>query len=133
MGPDIIGYDVRYRKGSDNFKIISPTGTGTTYTIAPTGDDALTSGTSYEVSVRAKNGEIPSQWSAAGTGRTSIGNSEPVFNDRSSLTEENPTTNRTVAENTRSGQSVGSAVRAVDGNGDTRTYRLAAADSPNAD
>ena len=76
--------------------------------------------------VRAKNGEIDSQWSAAGTGRTSIGNSEPVFNDRSSLTEANPSTTRTVAENTRPGQSVGRAVVAVDGNGDTRTYRLVA-------
>ena len=37
------------------------------------------------------------------------------------------TTTRTVAENTRPGQSVGRAVRAVDGNGDTRTYRLVTA------
>ena len=42
-------------------------------------DERLTPGASYEVSVRAKNDEIPSQWSAAGTGRTSIGNSEPTF------------------------------------------------------
>ena len=56
--------------------------------------------------------------------RTSIGNSEPLFNDRSSPTETDPTTTRTVAENTRTGQSVGRAVRAVDGNGDGRTYRL---------
>ena len=33
-----------------------------------------------------------------------------------------------MAENTRAGQSVGRAVRAVDGNGDKRTYRLVAAD-----
>ena len=39
-------------------------------------------GASYEVYVRAQNGESPSEWSAAGTGRTSIGNSEPTFDDR---------------------------------------------------
>ena len=81
--------------------------------------------------MRAQNGESPSEWSAAGTGRTSIGNSEPTFDDRSSLTENDPTTTRTVAENTRAGQSVGRAVGAVDGNGDRRTYRLVAAPSPN--
>ena len=133
MGPSITGYDVRYRKGGDDgFEIISPTGTGTTYTIEPTGDDVLEPGTSYEVYLRAKNGEIPSQWSAAGTGRTSIGNSEPVFDDRPNLNRDDggnlvdATTERTVAENTRPGQSVGRAVRAVDGNGDGRTYRLVA-------
>ena len=73
--------------------------------------------------VRAgQNGESPSEWSAAGTGRTSIGNSEPTFDDRTSLdrASTDPTTTRTVAENTRAGQSVGRAVRAVDGNGDRR-------------
>ena len=40
-------------------------------------------------------------------------------------------TERTVAENTRPGQSVGRAVGAVDGNGDRRTYRLVAAPFPN--
>ena len=135
MGPSIIGYDVRYRKGGDDgFEIISLTGTGTTYTIAPTGDAALEPGTSYEVYVRAKNGEIISQWSAAGTGRTSIGNSEPTFDDRPNLDRDGDgnlvpaTTTRIVAENTREGQAVGSAVRAVDGNGDRRAYRLVAAD-----
>ena len=128
MGPAFTGYDVRYRKGgTDTFTIVSTTGTGNTYTIAPT-DEPLESGASYEVYVRAKNGEIIGQWSGAGTGRTSIGNSEPTFDDRSSLTETDPTTTRTVPENTRAGQSVGRAVRAVDGNGDGRTYRLIAAD-----
>ena len=138
-GAAITGYNLRYREGnSGGFTLISPEGTGTTATIAPTdndlsdGDDRLTPGASYEVSVRAQNGESPSEWSAAGTGRTSIGNRDPIFNDRSSLTEPNPTTTRTVAENTRAGQSVGRAVGAVDGNGDKRTYRLVAAPAPNA-
>ena len=145
-GPAITGYDVRYSKGSsDKFTLItpSPTGTGTTYTIAPTdddlsdGDDRLAPGASYKVSVRAKNGESPSQWSDAGTGRTSAGNSEPTFDDRDDVTRGGDgslpaaSTKRAVAENTRSGQSVGRAVGAVDGNGDKRTYRLVAAPDPN--
>ena len=130
-GPDITGYNIRYREGNSGSFAPILTVTGTTHTIAPTGDAQLTPGASYEVYVRAQNGESPSQWSGAGTGRTSIGNSEPRFDDRSSLTETNPTTTRTVAENTRAGQSVGRAVGAVDGNGDRRTYRLVAAPSPN--
>ena len=139
-GAAITGYNLRYREGnSGGFTLISPEGTGTTATIAPDDnasttnvDERLTPGASYEVYVRAQNGESPSEWSAAGTGRTSIGNRDPIFNDRSSVTEENPTTTRTVAENTRAGQSVGRAVGAVDGNGDKRTYRLVAAPAPNA-
>ena len=136
MGPAITGYDIRYREGnSGSFDVISLTGTGTTVTIAHVDDggdtalnvtERLTPGVSYEVGVRAKSVEAVNggEWSTTGTGRTSIGNSEPTFDDRSSLTEENPTTNRAVAENTRPGQSIGRAVGAVDGNGDTRTYRL---------
>ena len=140
-GPAITGYDIRYRKGnSGSFTVISPTGTGTTYTLAPP-DDTLTTdiderlapGSSYEVYVRAKSPEATGggDWSAAGTGRTSAGNREPLFGDRSSRTEPAPTTTRTVAENARAGQSVGRAVTAVDGNGDKRTYRLVAAPPPN--
>ncbi len=136
-GPAITGYDLRYRKGSSgSFTRIQLTGTGTTHTIAPPDDESttdvderLTPGASYEVYVRAKSPEktVGGEWSAAGTGRTSAGNKEPVFGDRSSLTDQNPTTPRTVAENTRAGQSVGKAVSASDGNGDKRTYRLVTA------
>ena len=137
MGPAITGYQIRYREGnSGSFRLMPHTGTGTTATIAPTdtdlsdGDDRLTPGASYEVYVRASNGEIDSDWSSAGTGRTSIGNSEPTFDDRDSVDRDgdgnlpDASTERTVDENTRPGQSVGRVVRAVDGNGDTRTYRL---------
>ena len=134
-GPAITGYNIRYREGnSGGFTLFSPTGTGTTVTIPPTGEDQLTPGASYEVYVRAQNGESPSEWSAAGTGRTSIGNSEPTFDDRSDVTPgvdgnlPAASTERTVAENTRAGQSVGRAIGAVDGNGDRRTYRLVADD-----
>ena len=143
-GPDITGYNIRYREGnSGSFTLISPAGTGTTHTIAPEDnanttdvDERLTPGASYEVYVRAQNGESPSEWSAAGTGRTSIGNNEPTFDDRDSVDRDEDgdlpaaSTDRAVAENTRAGQSVGRAVGAVDGNGDRRTYRLVAAPSP---
>ena len=87
-GPAITGYNIRYREGnSGGFTLISPTGTGTTATIVST-DDPLTPGSSYEVYVRAQNGESPSQWSAAGTGRTSIGNKEPTFDDRDNVTRD---------------------------------------------
>ena len=145
-GPDITGYDIRYRKGnSGSFTLISPEGTGTTHTIAPKmiraprSIEQLTPGASYEVYVRAKSLEATNggEWSAAGTGRTSAGNSEPTFDDRDSVDRDADgnlpvaSTDRTVAENTRPGQSVGRAVRAVDGNGDTRTYRLVAETSGN--
>ena len=137
MGPPITGYDLRYREGNSGaFRTQSTTGRGTTTTIEPqsdgddaNGDERLTPGASYEVSVRAKTDEIDSQWSAAGTGRTGPANSEPIFSDRRGTTRNTDfTTPRSVAENTRPGQSVGSAVSAVDGNGDTRTYRLVTAD-----
>ena len=87
-GPAITGYNIRYREGnSGGFRHSLPDhGCGNTITIDPednTGttdiDERLTPGASYEVYVRAQNGESPSQWSAAGTGRTSIGNSEPTY------------------------------------------------------
>ena len=109
-GPAITGYNIRYREGnSGSFTLISPTGTGTTATIPLEGGDQLTPGSSYEVYVRAQNGESPSEWSAAGTGRTSIGNSEPTFDDRDSVDRDNDgnlpdaETDRTVAENARRG------------------------------
>ena len=136
MGPAITGYDVRYRKsGSNTFRTIQAT--GTTATITPQnndGDERLEPGQPYEVSVRANNGEIIGEWSAAGTGRTSRGNSNPVFNDRDSVTRDADgnlpaaTTRRAMAENTPPGRPVGDAVGAVDGDGDRRAYRLVAVD-----
>ena len=142
-GPAITGYDrtVPQRQQRQLHKTYAraPRAREPPRTIAPEDDSSttdvderLTPGASYEVSVRARSIEGPGEWSDAGTGRTSAGNHEPKFGDRSSLTEENPTTKRTVAENTRAGQSVGSAVSASDGNGDKRTYKLVAADAPNA-
>ena len=65
-GPPIIGYDLEYRPGSSGEWNPWPHwGTRTTRLIT-----RLQPGTVYQVRVRALNGEIPSDWSAPGTGRT---------------------------------------------------------------
>ena len=129
-GPDITGYEVRYRKGSENFSsdncdeagldnCNSITGTKTTIT-------GLVANTSYEVQVRAAtSGEGEGDWSASGTGRTSKANQQPIFDDRPDGSERLSayTVSRTVGENTRAGQLVGT-VRADDGDGDKLTYIL---------
>ena len=58
-GPDITGYKVEYREGtSGNWENVTHSGAGVTRTIT-----GLTAGTSYQVQVRALNGETPSAWS----------------------------------------------------------------------
>ena len=142
-GPPITGYEIRYRKGSSgSYTTIPETGEiqGTKTIIAPVDDNPndeddprLSPSTSYEVHVRAKTAERNSEWSSVATGRTSSGNQEPVFDDRPDQEDAKTprTVERTVNENTRAGQPVGGPVRARDR--DTLTYKLAAADSPNAD
>ena len=129
-GPPITGYEIRYRKGTSGSYTTLDNIQGTSTPIAPTdenlsdGDDRLTPSTSYEVHVRAKTAERNSEWSAVGTGRTSAGNQEPVFDDRPDQEDAKTarTIDRTVNENTRSGQPVGGPVRARDR--DTLTYKL---------
>ena len=82
-GPDITGYDVRYRVGSSGDFIDGPqdvTGTSTALTdLAP--------GTTYEVQVRATNDEGDGDWSDPGSGTTSAAPAEParfaVYHDAS--------------------------------------------------
>ena len=77
-------------------------------------------------------------WSDTGTGKTNQANDEPLFDARPST---GPTSGRRTAltiqrdvdENTRPGQSVGNAVRADDGDGDKRTYKLVDADNHTGD
>ena len=59
-GPAINGYEVEYREGMSGTWTfgVRTTGTTTTTTI-----DGLTASTSYQVRVRALNGETPSDWS----------------------------------------------------------------------
>ena len=59
-GPDITGYKVEYRQGSQNWQNFPHSGTAVTTTIT-----GLTANTDYQVQVRAKNGETDSDWSDA--------------------------------------------------------------------
>ena len=65
-GPAISDYDIQYRATGDNFTDWSHTGTNTSTTIT-----GLMANTSYEVQVRATNGEGTGDWSPSGSGTTS--------------------------------------------------------------
>ena len=71
--PAIDDYDVQYRKSGANWQSKPHAGTGTSTTLT-----GLSTGTTYQVQVRAKNDEGNSPWSAAGSGTTVV-NSGPVF------------------------------------------------------
>ena len=137
-GPPITGYEIRFRKGTSGSYTTIENITGTKTTIAPEDDDGgtitdvderLTRNTSYEVHVKAKTPERDSAWSALTTGRTSAGNQDAIFDDRpdDEAAKTDRTIERTVNENTRAGQNVGSPVRAQDR--DSLTYKLVAADT----
>ena len=65
-GPAITQYDLQYRKGTSGGFTDGPQDvTGTSSTLA-----GLEPNTLYQVQVRAKNGETPSEWSEAGDGTT---------------------------------------------------------------
>ena len=131
--PPITGYDVQYRKGSDPFSNDNCRGadvddncngiTNTTTTITQ-----FDPNTTYEVRVRTTNAERVSVWSTSGTGKTSKGNHQPIFDDRphgGTGSERNTpfTVSRRVDENTGSGQNVG-RVFADDEDNDRLTYKL---------
>ena len=145
-GPPITSYEVQYRTGNEAFSSNGVVITGTTATISGTGDhdnddqtpDApwLEGNTSYEVRVRAQNGERVSQWSATGTGKTSKANHQPIFDDRPHSGEGSTrgsayTTSRVINENAQSG-SVG-RVFADDQDNDKLTYKLSGADAAKFD
>ena len=142
-GPDITSYAVEYRTGGDPFSDDNCGETtvdncrvipGTSVTIVGLVDD-----TSYEVRIRATNGERASAWSATGTGRTNRANHEPIFDDRPGSgtgSARNSTDGftiwRTISENPRSGQAVG-RVFADDEDNDRLTYKLVAVSGREAD
>ena len=117
-GPDISGYDVRYRPGSSGSWSNGPQNvSGTSTTIS-----SLNAGTAYQVQVRATNDEGDSSWSASGSGSTnSATNNAPVF--------ASATVTRSLAENTPAGRNVGAPVSATDADNDTLTYTLGGADA----
>ncbi len=143
-GPPIASYIVQYRKGSEAFSANGVDITDTTATISGTGDhdndsntaDApwLTPDTTYEVRVRAQNGERISEWSTSGTGRTSRANHQPIFDERphppatGSDRKSDYTISRVIDENARSGQSI-ARVFADDQDNDKLTYKLSGTDA----
>ena len=136
-GAPITGYDVRHRKGSEGGFNSNNCGAANVdscdnLTVTKTTIIVLDPGAPYQVQVRSisAGGGSKSAWSDTGTGRTNQANKEPRFDDRpssgdGSTRESDHTIPRTVDENTRPGQPVGRAVRAEDGDGDKRTYKLA--------
>ena len=123
-GPEIIGYEVWYKLWYYTSWTEWPhSGTETATTIT-----GLTSGTTYDVQVRALNGETPGDWSLDpfASGKPSVPtnvNHAPEFPDERLI--------RTVAENTAANRDVGAAIpAATDGNpNDTLTYTMEGADA----
>ena len=117
MGPPITGnapavYTVEYRKGtSGTFGTSNVVIDGTTATITQ-----LEADTSYQVRVKAHNGEGESPYSRTGDGETNAGNRAPEFSTE--------TTTRGIAENASPRTNVGTRVSATDRDGDTLTYSL---------
>ena len=106
--PAISDYDVQYRQGSTGaFTSHAHTGTGTTATIT-----GLTSGTAYQVQVRATNAEGTSAWSTSGTATTAT-NVAPTFSSA--------TTAFNVAENITT---VTTATATDSDSGDTVSYSI---------
>ena len=138
-GPEVVNYDVQWRKGSDPF---SDDNCGTTVAdncLNITGTAVkivgLEDDTTYEVRVKADNGERASAWSSSGSGRTSRANHDPIFDDRPGSgtgSERNSAdgflVSRKIDENPRSGQVVG-IIFAEDEDNDRLTYKLTGEDA----
>ncbi len=118
-GPPISGYRMEYRRGTSGDWAKWPhSGTSTTATILE-----LRPYTEYQVRVQALNGELPSDWSPPGSGRTN--NAAPVFADSA--------TTRSFPENTPPGHNIGPPVAAEDAEGEPLTYALEGADATSFD
>ena len=137
-GPPITDYDVAYRqadggdwlpwphdglgasaamtslgpRSDDPVRVRAFIGTSTTIT-------GLRPHTAYQVRVRAFNGELHSDWSPPGSGRTN--NTAPTF--------AGATASRSFPENTPPGEAVGAPVTATDPDGDALTYTLGGTDA----
>ena len=123
-GPTITGFAVQYKKTTENSFSSGGTPGAADRTTTITG---LVADTSYQVRVRATNGEADAteNWSLVGTGSTNKGtNKPPRFIDSGALIT------RDVDENEEAGQDVGRPVRATDDGVRPLTYDL---DGPDAD
>ena len=128
-GPALAGYDLQYRAvaeddadGQDGENNPVAEAAWIDYRHIGTSTRAaipwLDSATSYEVRVRALNGEIPGEWSEPGAGRTGAPvNTPPAFDGGLPV-------NLTVDENTAAGTELGAPFGATDADGDTLTWLL---------
>ena len=124
-GPEINAYDVRYILTSTDE---TDDANWTVKTDAWTSGDgsleytirSLSSNTSYDVQVRAKNAEGTGDWSDSVEEMTGA-NKAPIFSDGTSTT-------RSFSENTAAGQDIGAAISATDSDGGTLIYSLEGAD-----
>ena len=124
--PAITSYDLRYCAGTatdcdtdTDFSAGPQDVTTTASAIA-----SLTSGTTYQVQVRATNDEGDGPWSPSGSGSTATpANNAPVFAD--------DTATRSVAENTAAGTDIGAVIPAATDadTGDTLTYSMEGTDA----
>ena len=131
QGPPITDYDYRYRIAR------TPGGISIVHQWTEVDDTAitdtmvtienLTTGTSYEVQVRATNSSGTTGWSDSGTGTPteSDTNNPPEFDA--------PSATRNVPENTSAGTPIGEPVAATDADNDTLTYSLEGTDAASFD
>ena len=118
-GNPVTDYDVHYgESGSGGFARWDHFGADRSTIIT-----GLSSGTRYQVQVRAKNDEGTSEWSRSGSGAPNpdVANRNPAFSGGARTFS--------VRENTGPSADVGTPARATDPDGDTLTYTLEGPDS----
>ena len=126
------GDTLTYSVGDDDasfFSIVSVNGSGQLKVTQAFIDDTKTN---YSIKVIANDGnggiaEVAGTVTASGRRSTQVTNNTPVFTDGSSTT-------RSIAENTASGQNIGTSVGATDSDtGDILTYTLSGTDAASFD
>ena len=119
---EVTAYDVRHRTTeADDWTVIEDAGTADTRTYTIT---ELTNGTTYDVQVRAVNGEGDGRWSDTTT--ITVGNNPPSFIDGDAAT-------RSLPENKAAGVNIGLPIAATDYENDTLSYSLGGEDADSFD